>query len=182
MGPPLGRARADQRLRRLRCAGRHATVLSNCRPAPILTRRVSSPACIAGNHGPYVRHAAVIAAPAARPPRPAAARPAHLGHGPLQLPLPVLHAARALPRALRLPEDRRAAVLRGNPAPGAPVRAHGRAQAAHHRRRAAAAREPARPDRRPQCHPRRRGHRPDHQRRAARQACLRAARPRACRA
>ncbi len=40
----------------------------------------------------------------------AVARPAHLGHGPLQLPLPVLHAARDVPRALPLPEIGRAAV------------------------------------------------------------------------
>ena len=37
------------------------------------------------------------AAPA-RPAGAAAAGPAHFGHGPLQLPLPVLHAARAVPR------------------------------------------------------------------------------------
>ena len=43
------------------------------------------------------------AAAAHRPPRAAAARPAHLGHRPLQLPLPVLHARRDLRRPLRVP-------------------------------------------------------------------------------
>ena len=68
---------------------------------------VSLVAC--DDHGSWP-HDSVIACSMRPPPRgharPPAARPAHLGHGPLQLPLPLLHAARELPRALPLPEVR----------------------------------------------------------------------------
>ena len=72
--------------------------------------------------------------------RPADLGPAGLGHGPLQLPLPVLHAGRrpALARPRGDPP------LRGDRASGARARANGRHRPAPHRRRAAgAARVPA---------------------------------------
>ncbi len=47
-------------------------------------------------------------------PRPAAARPAHLGDGPLQLPLRVLHAQGGVRQGLHLPAAFRAAELRGD--------------------------------------------------------------------
>ena len=77
---------------------------------------------------------------ALRRPRPPHLRPPRLGHRPLQLPLPVLHAGRgpALARA------RRDAQLRGDRAAGAVARADGRHRRAADRRRAAgAARVPA---------------------------------------
>ena len=49
-----------------------------------------------------------------RHPRPAAARPAHLGHRPLQLPLRLLHAEGGLRPRLPLPRAARAADLRGD--------------------------------------------------------------------
>ena len=45
--------------------------------------------------------------PRRRPPRPRAARPAHLGHRPLQLPLHLLHAARGVRPGLPVPAARR---------------------------------------------------------------------------
>src|SRR5690606_41070164 len=53
----------------------------------------------------------------ARPAGPAPARPAHLGHGPVQLSLILLLAAGALPRALRVHDDGRESVLRSGAAP-----------------------------------------------------------------
>ena len=73
-----------------------------------------------------------------RPARTPAARPARLGHRPLQLPLSLLHAGRDLRRPLRVPAQARAAQLRGDRAAGAPVRRARRREAAHHGRRAAA--------------------------------------------
>ncbi len=54
-----------------------------------------------------------------RPAGAAAARPAHFGHGPLQFPLSLLHAGGQVPQGFPVPEEQRAAVLRGNPAAGA---------------------------------------------------------------
>ena len=54
----------------------------------------------------------------ARPVRPAAARPADLGHRSLQLPVPVLHARRGLRARLRVPAARRDPDVRGDPAAG----------------------------------------------------------------
>ena len=97
----------------------------------------------------------------ARPPRPAAARPPDLGHGPLQLPLHVLHAEGGLRPRLRVPAARRGPELRGDRAAGAGLRRARRREAADHRRRAA---RPARP-----AGPRRDARRaPDAGRRAAR--------------
>ena len=82
----------------------------------------------------------------ARPPgrssRPAAARPAHLGHRPLQLPLHLLHAARGVRRRLPVPAARGPADLRGDRPPRAALRRHRRAQDPAHRRRTAAAARP----------------------------------------
>src|SRR5271154_5550119 len=55
--------------------------------------------------------------PPARPIRPAAARLAYLGDGPLQFSLPVLHAERAISRTLPVPEIAGALVIRGDRAP-----------------------------------------------------------------
>ena len=79
--------------------------------------------------------------------RPADARPAHLGHRPLQLPLHLLHAARGVRRELQVPAARRDPQLRGDRAPGAHLRRPGREEDPPHRRRAAAAARPAGPGR-----------------------------------
>ena len=55
-------------------------------------------------------------------PRPAAARPAHLGHRPLQLPLHVLHAQGGLRARLRVPAARPGPVVRGDRAGGPGLR------------------------------------------------------------
>ena len=54
--------------------------------------------------------------------RPAAARPAHLGHRSMQLPLQLLHAQGGLRQPPRVPAAVRAAELRRDHAPGRPVR------------------------------------------------------------
>ena len=56
---------------------------------------------------------------------PAAARPAHLRHRPLQLPLQLLHAQGSLRQGLPFPAACSAAQLRGDHAPGAQFVAHG---------------------------------------------------------
>src|SRR2546430_17371390 len=115
----------------------------SCRPARIPTRKASSPPCTAGNLTGHELHRSSHSwtAKPARPPRPAVARFAHLGDGPLQLSLSVLHAERAISRALSILEVPGAAVVRGNRAARAAVRHLGRAQAAPHRRRTPAAHE-----------------------------------------
>ena len=114
---------------------------------------------------------AARAGPAERPARPAAARPAHLGHRPLQLPLRLLHAQGGVRRHLPVPAAEVAAELRGDHAAGAAVRRAWRAQAPAHRRRAAAAQGPGGSDRDAGAAARRRwpaaGHHAHHQRLAA---------------
>ena len=91
----------------------------------------------------------------ARHARPAATRPAHLGHRPVQLPLRLLHAEGGLRARLRVPRPARAAHVRGDRAPGPRVRRARRREDPDHRRRAArpprprAAGRAARGDRRP---------------------------------
>ena len=80
---------------------------------------------------------------AAGPVRAGAARPPDLGHRPLQLPLPVLHARGGVRPRLRLPPARRGAVVRGDRAPRVDLRRPRRPQAADHRRRAARPPRPA---------------------------------------
>ena len=65
---------------------------------------------------------------------PAAARPADLGHGPLQLPLHVLHAQGGLRARLRVPAARPGPDVRGDRARGPGLRRARRREAAHHRR------------------------------------------------
>ena len=72
---------------------------------------------------------------ARRRPRPRDLRPTGVGHGSLQLPLPVLHAG----RRPALARPRRGAQLRGDRARGGAARADGRDRPAAHRRRAARA-------------------------------------------
>ena len=135
----LGRLHLAARHRRLRRAAARARRLSDGPRDPPLSLvrpcRRRSPR----------RQARTARLPRLRAPRdtarPAAARPAHLGDGPLQLPLPVLHAAGDLPRratascssAERLSFDEIVRLARL-------FVAARRAQAAPHRRRAAAAR------------------------------------------
>ena len=91
------------------------------------------------------------------------ARPAHLGHRSLQLPVHLLHAEGDLREGLRVPAARPGPDLRGDRTDGPDVRlARGR-EAADHRRRAARPARPAAPDRDAGGHPpaRRRRDRPD---------------------
>ena len=69
----------------------------------------------------------------ARSTRTAAARPAHLRHRPLQLPLHVLHAQGSVRSRLRVPAARPGPELRGDRARGPGVRRARRREAAHHR-------------------------------------------------
>ena len=147
----------DQRLRRFHGPRRHRRLRRAAARAEHLPKDLS-PGCTVGKNRRAMSAPPKLLIPADRPRRAprhaaqAAARPAHLGDGPLQFPLPVLHAARDLPREVPVSQIQRAPELRGNRAARAPVRAAGRAQAAPHRRRAAAARQPGRPHRRSRQH------------------------------
>ena len=77
------------------------------------------------------------------PVRARAARPADLGHRPVQLPLPVLHAGRGLRARLRVPAPRPGADVRGDRAARAGLRRPRGRQAPDHRRRAAGPAGPA---------------------------------------
>ncbi len=79
--------------------------------------------------------------------RPAAARPAHLGHGSLQLPLHLLHAEGDLRPGLSLPAALRPPDVRGDHAPDAHLHRPRRREGAADGRRAAAAQGPAQADR-----------------------------------
>ena len=79
--------------------------------------------------------------------RSSAARPAHLGDRPLQLPLHVLHAEGDLRSRLRVPAEGPGPELRGDRAAGPGLRRAGRREAADHRRRAARPARPAGSDR-----------------------------------
>ena len=107
----------------------------------------------------------------------APARPAHLGHRPLQLPLRLLHAQGRLRARLPVPAARRPADVRGDHAARARVRGARRREDPPHRRRAAAAPERRAPGRDARRHRRARPH-ADDQRRAARAQGKRAARRR----
>src|SRR5919106_4914399 len=74
---------------------------------------------------------------ACRPPAKTPARPAYLGHRPLQLPLHVLHAEGGLREQLPLPPPRRAPHVRGDRAPRAALRRPGCPEGAADRRRTA---------------------------------------------
>ena len=78
------------------------------------------------------------------PVRPRAARPPDLGHGPLQLPLPLLHAGRGVRARLRVPaRARRCCRSRRSRGSRAIFVGLGRPQAPDHRRRAARPPRPA---------------------------------------
>ena len=79
--------------------------------------------------------------------RPGHARPAHLGHRSLQLPLHLLHAEGGLRPGLRVPAARPGPDLRGDRAGRPGVRLARRREAADHRRRAARPARPAGPHR-----------------------------------
>ena len=105
-GKDAGRAAADRRVRRLHLPRRYRRVRrvagragDSCRGA----RRAVLSLVGHDRTNPRKPRFDRSAARGRRPARTAAARPAHLGHGPLQLPLPVLHAARDLRRGLSLP-------------------------------------------------------------------------------
>src|SRR6266581_7030986 len=76
-----------------------------------------------------------------------AARPAHLGHRPLQLPLHLLHAARRVRPRLRVSPEERFAELRGDRAAGARFQRPRGRENPPDRRRASTAQEPRAPDR-----------------------------------
>src|ERR1700676_2566728 len=116
-------------------------VSSNFLRAPILIRKASSPPCIAGKGYEFYDSPHSRTAEPARSPWPTAARFTHLGHGPMQLSLSLLHAERAISRTLSILEVAGAIVVRGNRASRQAVRELGRAQVASHRRRTAAAHE-----------------------------------------
>jgi hypothetical protein len=83
---------------------------SNCRRGPTRFRKASWRDSSVGEGRGYARknRCAESRGQCTRTRRcPAAAdsRPAHLGHGPLQFPLPVLHAARDLSRVVSIPQD-----------------------------------------------------------------------------
>ena len=119
----VGAAVPHARLGGLRVARRHPGFIE-LPPGPRFSYGVSSPRSTAGSPWATMAGPEVLFPAGPEPGRatagPTAARPAHLGDGPLQLPLPLLHAARALPRALPLPEVGGAAVLRGDHARRAP--------------------------------------------------------------
>ena len=77
--------------------------------------------------------------PDGRPSAPPAARPAHLAHRPLQLPLHLLHAEGDLRAGVPVPAAQRGAVVRGDRAAGARLRRPRRDEDPPHRRRAAGA-------------------------------------------
>src|ERR1700722_16204817 len=108
---------------------------------PIPTRKASSPRFTAGS--PHELHHSPHSgtAKSARSPRPAVARFTHLGHGPMQLPLSLLHAQGAISRTLSVLEIAGTIVVRGNRASREAFCELGGAQVAAHRRRAVAARE-----------------------------------------
>ena len=121
---------------------------SNCRPGPTRFRKGSWRGSTAGEHESWT---CIAKSRRARPPgisalpvdtlRRADPRPAHLGHGSLQLPLPVLHAARDLPRVTTgSSKSNERLDFAEIAAARARLRARRREEAAHHRRRAAAAR------------------------------------------
>ena len=87
--------------------------------------------------------------------RPARARSADLGHGPLQLPLRLLHAEGGLRPRAPIPAAPRAPHVRGDRARRARVRRPRGAQAPHHRRRAAPPPRPRAADRQARCSRRR---------------------------
>ena len=119
---------------------------------------------------------------AAGPVRAGPARPPDLGHGPLQLPLPLLHAGRGVRARLRVPAARGGPVVRGDRAARDDLRRPRGPQAPDHRRRAARPPQPAGAHRLPRAAPdgRRRAGRPhadDQRLRAARPSRRRSPRP-----
>src|SRR5580658_884367 len=101
---------------------------SSFRPDLIPIRKDSSPPCTAGRCHELHRSLHSRTAEPDRPPRPAAARFAHFGHGSVQFSLPLLHAQGTVPRALSIPEITGAIVVRGDRAPVAAVREPWRAK------------------------------------------------------
>src|SRR4030088_934194 len=97
--------------------------------APILTRRASSPPYTAGSQGHelYDSSHSRTAKPT-RSPGSAAARFTHFGHGPMQLSLSLLHAERAISRALSILEVAGAIIVRRDRASRAAVRELGGAK------------------------------------------------------
>src|SRR3954470_5016046 len=107
------------------------------RPAPALPRGIAD--------GMTDARTQVTTADAHRHPRAAAARSAHLRHGPLQLPLSVLHAEGGLRARLRVHGARGVADARGDREGGPGLCGPGRDEAAPDGRRAAAAAKPRAP-------------------------------------
>ena len=108
LGSGLGVPISHQRIGRLHSPWPAPTASSSCPPDRTPTRRDLSPACTGGKNrarmpAPDVVIPLIQPAPAARHARPPAARPAHFGDGPLQLPLPLLHAAGDVSREVPVP-------------------------------------------------------------------------------
>ena len=110
LGPHLGGTDAHQRLRGFHLAAPAPTASSSCRPDRTRSRKALWPASSVVRPMDCSRnHRSTFDSPtpaAARHAGPPDARPAHLGDGSLQLPLPLLHAAGEVPREVPLPAHR----------------------------------------------------------------------------